>query len=319
MRKALVIGVNYYEHFECLHGCVNDAHQVRSVLERHENTDKDINFEIDLNVGENVKSPISKNSLKDKVEELFLSPRAVSLFYFSGHGHIESSGGYLITSECKRGDDGLSMYELLKMVNESPASSRVVILDCCHSGNFGTPDTESSLATVKEGVTILAASAANQYSFETKGSGVFTGLLIDAMKGGAANVLGEITPGSLYAHIDKSLGELGQRPIFKTNVRRFTVLRRVFSQLKKSDLLRITEFFRHEDDEHTLDPSYEPESNNPVKEKTRKFAILQKYNRVNLLIPVGAPHMYFAAMESKSCVLTALGKHYWRLVKNKRL
>jgi hypothetical protein len=49
------------------------------------------------------------------------------------------------------------------------------------------------------------------------------------------------------------------------------------------------------------------------------LAILQKYNRVNLVVPVNAPHMWHAAMESKSCRLTVLGEHYRRLVESKLL
>ena len=73
------------------------------------------------------------------------------------------------------------------------------------------------------------------------------------------------------------------------------------------------------DQEFALDPEYEPESDNPSQEKTKKFAILQKFNRVNLVVPVGEEHMYFAAMNSKSCKLTDLGKHYWKLVKKGRI
>jgi hypothetical protein len=54
-------------------------------------------------------------------------------------------------------------------------------------------------------------------------------------------------------------------------------------------------------------------------EKTRKFAVLQKYNRVNLLVPVDAPHIWHAAMHSKSCKLTVLGEHYRRLVEKNRI
>ena len=49
------------------------------------------------------------------------------------------------------------------------------------------------------------------------------------------------------------------------------------------------------------------------------FAILQKYNRLNLLVPVNAKHMWNAAMESKSCKLTALGEHYRKLVSKNRI
>ena len=35
MRKALVVGINYYAHGAALYGCVDDAHAVKSVLERN--------------------------------------------------------------------------------------------------------------------------------------------------------------------------------------------------------------------------------------------------------------------------------------------
>ena len=57
----------------------------------------------------------------------------------------------------------------------------------------------------------------------------------------------------------------------------------------------------------------------PNLENTQKFAVLQKYNRVNLVVPVDAPHMWHAAMESKSCKLTVLGEHYRRLVGRNRI
>ena len=50
-----------------------------------------------------------------------------------------------------------------------------------------------------------------------------------------------------------------------------------------------------------------------------KFKLLQKYNRINLVVPVDAEHMYFAAMESKSCKLTILGEHYWNLIAKDRI
>ena len=82
---------------------------------------------------------------------------------------------------------------------------------------------------------------------------------------------------------------------------------------------QIIELFPIIGEEFALDPEYEPESKKHVQKKMEKFAILQKYNRVNLVVPVGEKHMYCAAMNSKSCKLTDLGKHYWRLVKKGRI
>lgn len=114
------------------------------------------------------------------------------------------------------------------------------------------------------------------------------------------------------------MGEKGQRPIFMTSVRRYTNLRKVHSQIRLSQIKEITKLFSDGPNlEFNLDPSYEPESKKPNPENVKKFEVLQKLNRVNLVVPVDAPHMFHAAMESKSCKLTAQGKSYWEMVKNK--
>ena len=57
----------------------------------------------------------------------------------------------------------------------------------------------------------------------------------------------------------------------------------------------------------------------PNQKNTEKFSVLQKMNRVNLVIPEGAPHMWHAAMNYDNCKLTILGQHYWNLVKKDRI
>ncbi|MEM9686335.1 MAG: caspase family protein [Bacteroidota bacterium] len=317
MKKALIVGINYYEHHESLEGCVNDAYAMNAVLERH--SDNTINFDTRLLTTTRKEGEIVRGSLKHQIKQLFTDESDIALYYFSGHGHIESTGGYLMTSECDDGDEGMSMNELMDMVNESPAKNKIVILDCCHSGILGNPKIAEDKATLSKGTTIITASSAKQYAFEKNGSGVFTNLLVDALNGSAANLTGDITPGSIYAHIDQSLGPWQQRPIFRANIENFISLRKVPSPIEFKNLLRITALFKEKNSEFILDPTYEPTAENASKENTEKFAILQKYNRVNLVVPVGAAHMYDAAMESKSCVLTVLGRYYWKLVKSKRL
>lgn len=317
MRKALIVGINYYQKINSLNGCVNDAYNLKSVLERH--ADGTINFAINLMVATDSSSLITRKALKDKATDLFKDDSDVAFFYFSGHGYLESTGGYLITSDCQTGDDGLSMNELLQIANSSPARSRVIVVDSCHSGQIGTPEIKEDKAILREGMTILTASTANQYAIEMNGEGVFTSLLVDALNGSAANLVGDITPGSVYAHIDQSLGPWEQRPVFKTNVKSFTTLRKVQPPISLTDLKSITELFTSPSDEFKLDPSYEPDSDLPNDENVEKFKLLQKYNRVNLVIPVGEDHMYYAAMNSKSCKLTVVGIHYWNLVKKERI
>lgn len=313
MRKALVVGIDYYEHIGGLSGCVNDAYAVKQMLDRH--ADGSINFgQPKLLVGTGPADVLTRSELKEAVRELFADNGDVALFYFAGHGYIEASGGYLCAGDCKTGDDGLPLSEIMTFANTSPARNKIIILDSCHSGKLGEHPVKNGLTEISEGVTILTASTKEQYAAEENGGGVFTGLMIDALGGAAANLVGQVTPGSVYAHIDQSLGSWSQRPVFKTNIKRFVSLRQVQPPLSLADLRRIAEFFPTPGFEFQLDPSFEPEHPLADADRTAIFAILQKYNRVNLLVPSGAPHMYHAAIESKTVKLTATGEHYRRLV-----
>lgn len=324
MRIALIVGINHYEHGGSLYGCVDDAHAVQAVLARH--GDGSVNFDCKMFTGTGPTDRVERSLLKDRVEELFKAQADIALFYFAGHGHIEATGGYLLATDSRRGDEGLSLSEVLALANKSPARNKIIILDSCHSGIAGTPPVAGELASLSEGLTILTASAADQYATEENGRGVFTTLLVDALHGGAANLTGDITPGSIYAHVDQSLGAWEQRPIFKTNVRQFVSLRKVNPPISLDDLRRITEFFPQRGFEYKLDPTFEPELKGrdpgmppPDPENTRKFALLQRYNRLNLVASVDAPHMWHAAMQSKSCKLTVLGEHYRLLAEKQRL
>lgn len=326
MRKALVVGIDHYDHVGCLHGCVNDSYRVASILERH--ADGSINFNIKHLKASSEAENISRQELRDSIDELFKGKGDVALLYFAGHGHIEATGGYLCSSDVKSGNDGVSLLEIMTMANKSIFHNRIVILDSCHSGVAGGQALQQAIAEIADGVTILTASTDQQYAMEEEGSGVFTSLLVDALSGGASNLVGQITPGSVYAHIDQSLGEWAQRPVFKTNVDRFISLRNVQPPLDLDDLRKISELFPDSGFQIQLDPSYEPERSDgwnenpgdippPNPTNNEAFAILQKYNRVGLAVPIDAPHMWHAAMESKQVKLTALGEHYRKLAQKK--
>lgn len=324
MRKALVVGIDHYDHVSKLFGCVNDAHSVSSVLERH--SDGTVNFTVKLLTGTGPGSLLERAELRDTARILFEGDAETALFYFAGHGHIDETGGYLLTSDSKSGDDGLALNDVLAFANQSRIQNKIVILDSCHSGIAGAMQQAAAVAALTDGLTILTASTAEQYASESAGSGVFTTLLVDALNGAASNLVGDITPGSVYAHIDQSLGPWEQRPVFKTNVKRFVSLRKIQAPIELAQLQRIAQLFPEPGFEFQLDPTFEPErsaaevhlpSPNPV--NTATFALLQRYSRVNLLVPVGAPHMWHAAMGSKTCKLTVLGEHYRRLVANGRI
>ncbi len=322
MRKALVVGIDHYTNGSSLHGCVNDSFAVKAMLDRH--ADGSVNFDVKHLIANGPSDMVGRDDLRQAIAGLFEGDGEVSLLYFAGHGHIESTGGYLCSSEVKTGNDGVPLSEIMTMANQSRFQNRVIILDSCYSGVAGGSALQQKLAEITDGVTILTASTAEQYATEENGAGVFTSLLVDALGGAAANLVGDVTPGGVYAHVDQSLGPWSQRPVFKTNIKRFVSLRKVQPQLELSELRRISDFFPTAGFQLQLDPTYEPERHEswetnpqgipaPNPDHNAIFKILQRYNRVGLLVPEGAPHMWHAAMESKAVRLTALGEHYRRL------
>jgi hypothetical protein len=325
MRKALLVGIDYYKYINQLSGCVNDAHAVKTILERH--ADGTINFKTPrILTGTGPAEMVERGELKEAVRELFADDSDIALMYFAGHGYIEDTGGFLCASDCKTGDDGFSLTELMTLASNSKAKNKVIILDSCHSGIAGYQSVGPGVAEIKEGTTILTASTAEQYAMEVPGggAGVFTSLLVDALNGAAANLVGDVTPGSIYAHIDQSLGPWAQRPVFKTNVKTFVSLRKAAPPIPLIDLQALATHFPEAGYVFKLDPAYEPERSEeqrndpkippPDPKKNAVFAVLQKYVKVNLVRPVGALHMWHAALQSKSCQLTVLGEHYRQLV-----
>lgn len=321
-RKALVVGINNYRSAP-LCGCVNDANQIASLLRSNE--DGSPNFDIKLE-----KDIQKKGILRTHIQDLFKGNADVALFYFSGHGYVDGDEGYIVTSDFSEGDMGISTTDVLSMANRSTVKNKIIILDSCYSGNLGKVGAlNSAESIIGDGVTIMTASSEDEVSIESDGQGLFTSLFIQGLTGYAANITGEVTPAGIYSFIDQALGSWSQRPIFKTNTKNFYYLRKVKPEVDLSILRKIPNYFRTENSELELDPSYEF-TNSPTiehdlkepyadEENVKKFKDLQLYQRAGLVEPVRADYMYFAAMNSETCQLTALGKRYFKLAKDERI
>lgn len=321
MRKALVVGLNNYP--KCpLRGCVNDAQAVAKLLSNNE--DGSPNFEV-----KEIYDCVTRTTLESSICKLFDGKSEVELFYFSGHGMVQSNISYIVTTD-DIGCNGVSLDYILDLANRSKARHKIIVLDSCYSGAMGTPSYfGNSNAFIGEGLTILTSCMSNETSLEKGDHGVFTSLFLEALKGGAADISGKISPGSIYAYIDKALSLWEQRPVFKTNVSSFLSIREVNPPIPAECLRKITTYFSNKKDVFHLDPSFEytnsPEIKHDIIEpyavdsNVRIFQNLQKLESVGLVCPVGEEHMYYAAMNSKSCKLTPLGQHYWNLAKNNKV
>lgn len=338
--KALVVGIDNYPA-KPLAGSVNDARAVAQLFARHGNGDPNFDVELitapqpkpdgsipepeDPETESCPKGGISKTLLGRKIHDLFLlGDPDIALFYFSGHGTVTSVGGYIVTTDTQSYDEGVAMNEILGYANHSTAREKIIILDCCHSGAFGSPNIGGNVCELSEGMVVLTAARDSEEAMESKGHGIFTSLLVEALNGAAADLLGQVTPGAVYHYADQALGSREQRPIFKTNVSSWTPLRKVppgpgSPAIPSETLRKITNYFPHPEDEFKLAPEYELTDPTHDDAKVATFQDLQALANGDLVVPVGEQHMYWAAMHSKTCKLTPFGKRYWELVKHNRL
>lgn len=315
MRGALLVGIDNYPGSARLSGSVNDATSLGTLLDVNEDGTQNFSVLLKNNVP-------TRADLRSMIIRFFASDLHTALFYFSGHGSINERGGFIVTPDFKHYDEGISMDEILNIVNQSKIKDKIVIIDCCHAGALGSPVIVGSTSSyLAEGVTILTAARQSEFAIEMNGHGIFTSLLLSALQGGAADLEGNITPGSVYTYIDRSLSFWQQRPQFKTNVNRFTVLRTVKPRIPIGTVLKkVVEYFPDPAKDFPLNPSFEYTNVDvAVPENVTAFKNLQKMQSVGLVVPVDEEYMYWAAQNSKACRLTLLGMHYWRLVKESKI
>jgi len=316
MRKALIVGIDDYDESP-LSGCITDASKMAKVLSK--NQDNSPNFDCKILTSD--KENITRDVLKENIVELFNNKAEITLFYFSGHGTAPYNlGGYLVTQDVVQFDEGVSMSDCLNLANKSNSRQIVIILDCCYSGNFGnTPTMQNDTAILREGISILTACRSTQVAMENNNSGVFTSLLYDAFNGGSTDILGNVTVANLYAYVDRMLGAWQQRPLYKASVSKFLVLRKCNPEVELKILRLLPEYFKTAKSRLKLDKSFEPNIKPRNKKNELIFSHLHYLRNARLVVPVGDRYLYRAAMNSKSCKLTAQGRYFWKLVKLGRI
>ncbi|MER9001759.1 caspase family protein [Mesorhizobium australicum] len=314
-RRALIVGIDHYDNFSPLSGCVADADSILTVLARNE--DGSVNFDC-RKFTSSVTDRITRPFLRARWKELFGSFKGDAVFYFAGHGGPSQLGGFLVTQDGEEDDLGLPMNEIVQLANDSPTRSVLIVLDCCFSGAAGnSPSLQTAglyQATLREGVTILAASRPTQTAGEIDGHGLFTDLVLGALRGGAADVRGRVSAAAIYGYVESAIGSWAQRPLYKSHAARLDPIRLCLPKVPDTILRELPHFFSTKDAQYRLDMSYE-ETNGAAKaanvEVFKKFKTLQL---AGLLMPRYGSDLYWTAERSGSVELTALGQFYWRLV-----
>ncbi|MGY1456971.1 caspase family protein [Streptomyces sp. SS8] len=319
MKRALLVGVDRYDSFPQLGGCVNDVSALHPLLARNE--DDSPNFDCRLATAPQAGQPIQRDELLDMLDSLLAPGSDFALFYFAGHGAPQNGDVTLVTSDGTDVTPGVRFTEVIERIVRSDVKETVVVLDCCFSGGAATIaalGTDQSF--LPKGTTVLTASRSDQVSVETaEGRGQFSSYFEGALEGGAADVLGHVNVSGLYAYLAESFGAWEQRPTFKANIDRLHDIRVCNPRVPLPVLRKLTQWFPYPDYVLPLDPSYEPTEEPEHPENEAIFAGLQKYRACRLIDPVREEHLYYAAMRSTGCVLTPLGKHYWQLVQAGRV
>lgn len=367
-KRALIIGIDHYDDrsISNLSNAVADAMLVANYLSTNEpQYDGDVeseNYDIKLLISK-PGYPITRRSLLEEINWLFAGNLDGALFYFAGHA-VRSKlddNDYLVSSDGRDDAFGVDMSLLMRRANEAGAKgvrSSTIILDCCHAGAAGNSDFSDHLAQIGKGVTLLTSCEENEKSRDSggrDGHGAFTSILLDGLEGQSADILGRVTPASLYALIDSRLGATEQRPVYKTNVSRFIEVRKCTPRIQRSNLMQLTTIFTKPAAKYSLNPQHERikdrgkgfedvfgENIQFKPELFNNYRALQdcfKNGLINVLIPQDKPEgwdvmtdnaawppkksgsfsMWHAAIFSASVELNYIGKHYRELALQNRL
>src|SRR5947209_1960904 len=95
MKRALLVGINRYDRFGDLGGCVNDVDAVEPLLSR--NDDDSPNFECQKRT--TATGGVTRDELVEDMDALLAPGAEISVLYFAGHGYHRANDVVLVTED----------------------------------------------------------------------------------------------------------------------------------------------------------------------------------------------------------------------------
>jgi len=197
---AVLVGINEYEDtsFRSLNYCVNDINSFNEIiLDSKKGKYSEDNIELLID-GEELLP--RRNILLSKLIKVCRSAEDddVVLFYFSGHGTVRDGISYLLCRDSFNNaltDTAIPIKNIRRIMQESLARIKIIILDACHSGAIkGVKDSGimskefyDTIYPVPEGFMILTSCKLNEYSYEYEEmkKSVFSYYFIEGLNGNA--------------------------------------------------------------------------------------------------------------------------------------
>lgn len=243
-RYALLVGVNDYTYFSDLTYCDDDINNLGRVLQRSGFDSRD---SIVLRDGLTDRHLLPfRNNILTQFKNLLdsVQPNDLVLVAFSGHGVHLNGKSYLCPSDAnldRAGETMIALDTLYEMLQASPASQKLLIVDACR--NDPTPSgtrAPSSIGETNEftrslqqqqpprGTMLLNSCAPNQFSVEDPKfkSGVFMHYVIEGLRGQAdADKDSKVSLFELYRYAEyetktyvRQTRNLVQTPVLKGEV-----------------------------------------------------------------------------------------------------
>ncbi len=211
--RALVIGINNYKNVSPLSYAVSDASEIRDILINELNFDpSNVTYLSDKNA---TKANIEKEFLKYTKDDVGFDERII-LFY-AGHGHtktgLRGEIGYLVPFDAEISELStlIRWDDLTKNTELIPAKHMLFIMDACYGGLALTRNSSEGTTRflrdmmVRQARQVLTAGKADEVVADSGGPlpnhSIFTGHLIQGLKGAAATSNGVITANSLMAYV----------------------------------------------------------------------------------------------------------------------
>jgi len=322
MKKALIIGIDHYnETINNLHHSVTTAIIIEKLLSRNETTEHPEgtpNFDCKLliSTADKTKLQITRATIKENCKLLFEDEETdIAVLYFSGYRFEDSLGGYLVSQDAERYDEGVSFNDIMIYANNSLIKEISIILDG-HYISEQKPNENDHYALLRKGISILSAKTFHNNCSETN---LFAELIINTLNGGNADILGKVTLIELYEQTDLILNGLEYEVTLQSNTSRLGVLRETKPKIPYSTLVKIKTFFPESTYYFPLDKEHIPSQKLGKMEKQGDYKQLQKMVKQGLVKPINAIHLYYAALNQKHCALTQYGQQYWELLDKNRI